>query len=186
LYDSQKLEYPRVPSYWIFDRRRMDAGPLPFMFYGPMLYRLYRWSKDNREEIKRGWIVQGKTIGELAGHLKMDAKVLNKTVEDYNRYCEQREDLDFHRPPQDLVPIQDPPFFAVSLWPGSANTQGGPRRNHKAQVLNTRGQPIPGLYAAGEFGSIYGMLYPGTGGNLAECFAFGRIAAENATKESKK
>lgn len=186
LYDSQKLEYPRVPSYWVFDRRRMEAGPLPLMFYGPMLYRLYRWSKDNQEEIRKGWVVQGETVGELAGHLKMDAKVLNKTVEDYNRYCEQKEDLDFHRPSQDLVPIQDPPFFAVPIWPGSANTQGGPRRNHKAQVLNTRGQPIPRLYAAGEFGSIYGMLYPGTGGNLAECFAFGRIAAENAAKESKE
>lgn len=45
------------------------------------------------------------------------------------------------------------------------------------------GDPIPRLYAAGEFGSDYGMLYPGGGGNLAECIAFGRIAAENGVME---
>jgi len=70
----------------------------------------------------------------------------------------------------------------VALWPGGPNTQGGPRRNSKAQVLRADGFPIPRLYSAGELGSIYGMLYPGSGGNLAECIAFGRIAGENASE----
>ncbi len=182
LYDSQSLEYPRIPSYWIFDRKRFEAGPLPLMFYGPMLYRLYKWSRDNREEIEKGWIVQGDNIEQLGYKLKMEPGVLKKTCENYNMYCEQKEDPEFLRPPQHLVPLSDPPFFGVKIWPGSANTQGGPRRNCKAQVLNVSGEPIPGLYAAGEFGSVYGMLYPATGGNLAECIAFGRIAGENAAK----
>jgi succinate dehydrogenase/fumarate reductase flavoprotein subunit len=186
LYDSQKLEYPRVPSYWIFDRRRIEAGPLPLMFYGPMLYRLYRWSKDNQEEIEKGWIVQGENIKKLAHQLNMDLSVLNQTVQNYNAYCEQKKDPELHRPPEHLVPLNEPPFFAVKVWPGSANTQGGPRRSHKAQILYINGEPIPRLYAAGEFGSIYGMLYPGTGGNLAECIAFGRIAGENATREPRR
>jgi succinate dehydrogenase/fumarate reductase flavoprotein subunit len=62
------------------------------------------------------------------------------------------------------------------------NTQGGPRRNHKAQVLNTYGEPIKRLYAAGECGSVYAWLYQG-GGNLGECIAFGRIAGKNAANE---
>jgi len=183
LYDSQKLEYPRIPSYWIFDRKRIEAGPLPLMFYGPMLYRLHRWSKDNQEEIEKGWIIKRDTIEKLAQQVKMDPSVLNRTVRDYNTFCHQKEDPEFHRPPGHLVPLNEPPFFAIKIWPGSANTQGGPRRNHKAQILNAKGKPIPRLYAAGEFGSLYGMLYPATGGNIAECIAFGRIAGENAASQ---
>ncbi len=187
LYDTHSLEYPRVPSYWIFDRKRIEASPLPLMFYGPMLYRKefsYKWSKDNREEIEKGWIIQGQNVSELARKLKIIPSVLEKTIQDYNEYCEQKEDPEFHRPPRHLVPLNEPPFFAVEIWPGSANTQGGPRRNHKGQILGTDGKPIPRLYSAGELGSFWGMLYQG-GGNIAECIASGRIAGENATKESR-
>ena len=81
------------------------------------------------------------------------------------------------------MPLDNPPFYAVRIFPGGPNTQGGPRRNSRAQVVNPFGKPIPGLYAAGECGSIYGMLYPMGGGNLAECIAVGRGAAENAVRE---
>ena len=184
LYDSYSLEYPRVPSYWIFDRKRIEAGPLPLMAYGPMIYRLFKWSKDNSTEIEKGWIIQGRNLEELAHKLKITPSVLEKAVQNYNAYCEQKEDPEFHRPPQHLVPLSEPPFFAIEIWPGSANTQGGPRRNRKGQILDTDGKPIPRLYAAGEFGSVYGMLYPLAGGNIAECIAFGRIAGENASKEA--
>ncbi|MDP6101418.1 MAG: FAD-binding protein, partial [Dehalococcoidia bacterium] len=82
-----------------------------------------------------------------------------------------------------LVPISNPPYYAVKMWPGGPNTQGGPKRNHRAQILNVDGDPIARLYAAGEFGSVYGMLYPSGGGNIAECIAFGRIAGEHAARE---
>ena len=42
-----------------------------------------------------------------------------------------------------------------------------------------------GSYSAGELGSIYGMLYPVGGGNIAECIAFGRIAGENVVAEQR-
>ena len=51
-----------------------------------------------------------------------------------------------------------------------------------AQVVDPDGKPIPRLYNAGEFGSIYGFLYQ-DGGNLAECIAFGRIAGKNGAAE---
>ncbi|MFH1383000.1 MAG: FAD-dependent oxidoreductase [Chloroflexota bacterium] len=185
LFDSHKLEYPRVPSYWIFDRKRFDASPLPLPFDGAMLYNLIPWSNNNRAELEKGWIIQGNTIEELAGKIKLDPPALKKTVADYNSYCERKEDPEFHRPARHLVPLTNPPFYAVTLWPGGPNTQGGPRRNGKAQVMNADGQPIPRLYAAGEFGSVYGLLYPAGGGNIAECIAFGRIAGENAAKEKR-
>ena len=59
------------------------------------------------------------------------------------------------------------------------NTQGGPRRDKEARVLDPDGNPIPRLFAAGEFGSIWGFRYQ-TSMNVSECLVFGRIAGRNA------
>jgi predicted oxidoreductase len=82
-----------------------------------------------------------------------------------------------------LNPLVTAPFYAVELSPAMLNTQGGPRRNTKAQIIRPDGSPIPRLYSSGELGSIYSYLYQGTG-NIGECFAFGRIAARNAVADS--
>lgn len=71
----------------------------------------------------------------------------------------------------------------MQLFPAMLNTQGGPVRNSKSQVIGTDRLPIPRLYSAGELGSIYSHRYQ-AGGNLGECFAFGRIAGRNAAQES--
>ena len=82
-----------------------------------------------------------------------------------------------------LAPINEPPYYAIELSPSMLNTQGGPRRNEKAQIVRPGGAPIPRLYSAGELGSIYSYLYQGTG-NIGECLAFGRIAARSAVAET--
>ena len=61
------------------------------------------------------------------------------------------------------------------------NTQGGPERNEKAEIIDLDGNPIPHLYSAGELGAIWSDAYNG-GGNLGECTAFGRIAGANAAE----
>ncbi len=186
LYDSQRLEFPRVPSFWIFDDRRIWQSPLASKI-GPVgAHKLYQWSKDNRKELEKGWIIKGETIAELAEKLQIEAGNLEKTVEKYNACCIQKEDHEFNRPHQRLKALDKPPYFAVNLFPGGPNTQGGPRRNKRAQILNMEGEAIPGLYAAGEFGSIFGLVYPAAGGNISECIAFGRIAGENAAEENSK
>jgi len=183
-FDSYKLEYPRVPSYHIFDRRRMEYGPLAQLSSGPTgPHRLYRWSQDNLAELRKEWIVKGDTIAELADNLNMPPENLANTIDTWNKCCQAGSDPAFDRNPLELVSLDEPPFFAIGLFPGGSNTLGGPRRNGRAQVLNPFGESIPGLYAAGECGSVFGMLYPAGGGNLAECIAFGRIAAENAVRE---
>jgi succinate dehydrogenase/fumarate reductase flavoprotein subunit len=184
VFDSQRLFYPRVPSYWIFDQRRMDNGPLAWQLSGPAgPARLYSWSKDNRVELEPGWIKRGETVEHLALQIGLEPQNLKDTVTRFNLGCRNGKDTEFNRQTDTLIALDSPPFYAVELWPGGPNTQGGPRRNGKAQVLRPDDSAIPRLYSAGELGSIFGMLYPGGGGNLSECVAFGRIAGENASQE---
>lgn len=182
VFDTHRLVYPRVPSYFIFDRRRLGNGPIPLVTSGPAgPMRLYHWSLDNSRELEQGWIVAADTVRGLARKVGIAPDALERTVRTFNRYCEKGADPDFGRNPRELIPLESPPYCAVVLWPGGPNTQGGPRRNSRGQILNADGNPIPGLYGGGELGSAYGMLYPGGGANLADCFAFGRIVGENTT-----
>jgi len=195
-YDGYALCYPRVPCYWIFDEKRRADGPLasghgacnpPGGIMGDIHYV---WSQDNQKEIDRGWIMKANTIEELAGKILADAdngglmspSVLRTTIRQYNKYCLRGEDSDFHKPKEWLQPLEDPPYYAVKLWPGGPNTQGGPKRNAKGQVVRVDNTPIPRLYSAGELGSVWGMFYQG-GGNISECIAFGRISGANAAAE---
>jgi succinate dehydrogenase/fumarate reductase flavoprotein subunit len=81
-----------------------------------------------------------------------------------------------------MAPLVKPPFYAVEVYPCLLNTQGGPKRNEKAQILDTNGKIIKRLYSAGELGSMFNILYPGAG-NVSECLAYGRIAGRNAAAE---
>lgn len=71
------------------------------------------------------------------------------------------------------------------IKPTQYNTQGGARRNEKAEVLDVSNNPIPNLYSAGEFGSMYADKYNG-GSNLMECVAYGQIAAESCCENLSK
>ncbi len=80
------------------------------------------------------------------------------------------------------APIAKAPFYAVTLVPTLVNTQGGPRKNTRAQMLDALNRPIPRFYVAGELGSMWGALYQGACNN-AESLVFGQIAGTNAAAE---
>jgi hypothetical protein len=186
-YDSQRLCYPRIPSYWIFDAQRMKDSPLIRLKSGAAgPAGICKWSADNQAELERGWIKRGNDLKGLARIIGAEPQTLMESVHEYNVCCKQGKDPWFGRQPSTLMPLESPPYYAVALWPGGPNTQGGPKRNGRAQIVGTDGSPVPGLYGAGELGSIYGMLYPAGGGNIAECIAFGRIAGEQASEQSLK
>jgi predicted oxidoreductase len=63
---------------------------------------------------------------------------------------------EFGRQPAEMVPLREPPFYGIPVWPALFNTQGGPRRGAGGEVIGTDGTPIPGLFSAGELGSIWG------------------------------
>jgi succinate dehydrogenase/fumarate reductase flavoprotein subunit len=173
------------PMFMIFDHTLCTAGPLydkePSHGWTQIIER-YDWSEDNSAELQKGWITKADSLAALASLIGLDATTLGETVTTWNRYCEAGGDLDFGRTLM-LSPIDAAPFYAVELSPSMLNTQGGPRRNEKGQIVRPDGTPIPRLYSAGELGSIYSYLYQGTG-NIGECLAFGRISARHAVAET--
>lgn len=118
------------------------------------------------------------TIEDLAAQAGVPADELVRTVEQWNECCANGEDVYFHRPANTLTPIETAPFYALHCSATMLNTDGGPRRSAKGEIINLDGDPIPHLYSAGEFGSVWCHMYNG-GGNLGECLAFGRISVRN-------
>jgi succinate dehydrogenase/fumarate reductase flavoprotein subunit len=177
-FDTDRFEYPRVPTYLIFDEEVKRIGPISYATMGyNVVANKYIWSSDNSAEIKKGWIVEAKKISDLAKKTSLDEATLTNTINRYNELCKANKDEDFGRPKEFLKAIE-PPYYAIPLWPVLFNTQGGPRRDKHARVLDPDGEPMPRLYAAGEFGSIWGFLYQ-TSTNFSETIVFGRIAGKH-------
>lgn len=180
--DANDGRYLRIPSYLIFDDALRKSGPIARTDIGYAHH--FTWSTDNTEEIEKGWITTGNTVSEVAEKLSLPPIELEKTIRKYNNACANGED-EFGRPKERMNPLNNPPFYGIALWTVFINTQGGPRRNERAQIEDVFGNPIPRLYSAGELGSVWGQLYPGAG-NIGEAIVFGWIAGRNAASESPR
>lgn len=179
-YDVERNIYPRIPCYWIFDRRRAEAGPIAGQYLGGIGTDVYSWSRDNQAEVERGWIGAGSSVREAAATARVeDPHAAAASVDAYNEGCRIGRDV-FGRPAETLIPLDQPPFYCVPMYPGGPNTCGGPRRDERARVLDPFGEPIPGLFSAGELGEPIGLLYPSSGSNLSDSICFGQIASETA------
>lgn len=185
-FDIMKLIYPRSPSWLIFDEKFINGTTITDMAISTVGYGFVPWTKDNRDAVKRGWILQSDTLEGLADVIKnhednrklMDGGNLKKAVGDFNKGCETKVDA-FGRDPKTLTPVAQGPFYAIPLYAGGPNTKGGIMANGKRQVVNWKGEPIPRLYTAGEMSSVLKFVYQG-GGNITECMVFGPIAGKNA------
>ena len=130
------------------------------------------------DPVADGYGYKADTLEELAEQMGVPADELTATVEQWNECVKAGKDTYYFRPDHTLTAIETAPFYAVKCEPELLNTDGGPRRDEHAQVLDIDGNPIPNLYEAGEFGSVWCHDYQG-GGNLGECLAWGRLAARS-------
>ena len=131
--------------------------------------------------LARGQLVRG-TLEECCAHFGVDAENLKKTLSDWNQYCADGEDKEFNKR-GDLIPIsEEGPYYMLVSKPAIHHTMGGIAIDPETHVLDTDGNVIEGLYAAGEVtGGIHGNNRLGSCA-IADIIVFGRIAGENAAK----
>ncbi len=197
-FSSETAEYKASPAWFIYD----DTSAKPLLSRNSKGYlglapskTLQYWeperSKDGSEEVKKGWLLRGNTPEELAKEIlkdpenygRMKPEVLKDTFARFNRYCVAGKDPEFGRAAEGLIPLLKPPFYAVKVYPGGPNTQGGLKKDAKGHVVDAFNQPVPRLYCAGENGSVYGFLYPTGGGNVCEMIVFGQVIGKNMAAE---
>jgi len=124
------------------------------------------------------------SLEDLAEKSGVNADGLIKTIEEYNRGCENKED-EFNKSIRYLRPIRGAKYFGMKLFPGAYGTLGGIKVNHNMEVLTDDFEVIPGFYAAGtDTCSIYGDTYPFVlpGNTMGYALNSGRIAGENAAE----
>jgi fumarate reductase flavoprotein subunit len=126
------------------------------------------------------------SIEELAGKMGVDVSVLKNTVEEYNRFCEQKHDDLFAKNPKYLWPLKGPKFYAVKAHTIFLGTMGGIKINHNTEVIDKKDNVIPGLYAAGfDAGGMYGDSYHvsvASGSSVGFAFNSGRIAGKSVLR----
>lgn len=185
-------EVPTVPAMLICDHAFLRRYGMGLVRPGPRSLRPF---------IESGYLIRARTIRELAGKLSIDADALEATVRRANDYARSGEDPEFgkgstaynrylgdprHKPNPCLGPIEKPPFYSVRVYPGDIGTATGLAVDAKARVLDRDGQPIPGLYAAGnDMNSIMAGTYPGAGITLGPALTFGYIAGQTLAEQKR-
>lgn len=187
--DVSKFEYANLPCWLIFDQNYVDQ-------YG------FRVSAGGKGSQVPSWIPTGDTPRELAAKLGIDGDELERTIERWNGLVAEGHDPDFGRGDSafdcwwgdpyrkgrrdaTLGPLDRGPYYAFEIHSGCLGTKGGPRVDTDGRVLDLDGDPIRGLYAAGNvMGSPFGMTYGGPGGTLGPAMVFGYLAARHATAQA--
>jgi urocanate reductase len=159
------------------------GGPIWAIFDADAAAR-EKWTPSPPSVDPDGFFFTADTIGELAGKIvnpyqkkPMSGTALQETVDRYNGFVAAGVDQDFKKPTP-MYKIATPPFYAAWSTPILHDTLTGLRTNTNTEVVDIRGEVIPGLYCAGE--SQGGFAQHG----LARCLVFGRVAGRHAAKRT--
>jgi succinate dehydrogenase/fumarate reductase flavoprotein subunit len=147
------------------------------------------------------WLIRDDTLEGLAARASIDAIGLAETVERWNGFARQGKDCEFRRgettferangdprsPHPNLGTIEEPPFYALPVYPGALGTNGGPETDIRGRVLDNRGRVIRGLYAAGNaMASPTGLAYYSGGATISPAMTWGYLAGIDAAKNSQR
>ncbi len=144
-------------------------------------------SKVVQGYVSKGYMLEAKDTAALAEIIGVDEAVIKESLEKWATAIESKEDTEFGRQGLDTVAynVSEGPYYAVLVAPGVHHTMGGIKINPNAEVINTDGEVIAGLFAAGE---VTGGVHGGNrlGGNaVADLVVFGRIAGSSAAEFAK-
>lgn len=159
--------------------RHASLSVKPYLVFDQTQYKQFQTHPFKYIDLDK-LTIKAASLTELSQKLELPAARLEQTITTYNTFSEMGKDYQFDRDPATMRPFDQGPYYAVRLVNTILNTQGGPQRNGKAEILGQNNQPISHLFGAGELGGICANLYQGAG-NLAECLIFGKIAGENVS-----
>src|SRR5699024_7344642 len=112
-----------------------------------------------------------------AAFFDIDVDNLKETVAKVNEYAKTGKDKDFnHR--GGLVSLEKGPYYIEKDVPSIHHTMGGLVINESTEVLDEKGNPISGLYAAGEWTGVIQRTNRLGGNAIADIITFGRIAGK--------
>ncbi len=174
---------PTLPAYLICDSDFMERWGMGLALPG---------GRPREHLVKAGYLLKAPTLKALGDALGIGGATLEATAARFNAQAEQGRDDDFgkgsteynrylgdaeHRPNPCIGALQRGPFYAVKVVAGDIGTAVGIACNANAQALGSEGQPIPGLYMAGnDMHSVMGGEYPAPGITLGPALTFGWIA----------
>jgi succinate dehydrogenase/fumarate reductase flavoprotein subunit len=180
-YDTSRQTFDRVPSVMLLDAEGRARYPLSAPTWNDAEMAT-RFGDQTPRDLDARILSEDPTLDDVARRYGFDPVAVADSVAAWNAACAAGRDADFGRPPGSMLPIRKAPFSTAQVWPIVSNTQGGLPHDAGQRVLDPFGEPIPGLYVAGELGSVFGHLYM-SGGNIAESFVGGRIAGRNAAAQ---
>jgi 3-oxosteroid 1-dehydrogenase len=183
-FDPATYDYANLPCYLIFDHQYRQRYPVSTLMPGAPL---------------PDWVVSADTLAELATKIGVDADQLSRTVASFNEQAALVQDPQFGRGKSEydrfygdrsrpgaaatLGALEVGPYYAIELKPGALGTNGGTKTNASAQILDGEGEPIAGLFGAGNVISCpTGSVYAGAGGTLGPALTFGTIAGRSAAR----
>ena len=180
-WDAVACEYANLPAWAIFDQQYREQYSVLGVAPG---------------DATPDWLARADSLEALARAVGIDPGGLCASVERFNRNAREGRDPDFRRgeslfdryyadhgraPSATLGVLDKPPFYALPVYSGAIGTSGGPRIDIHARVLHVSGQPIEGLYAAGDAAaSTTGPGYGGPGGPIAQGMAMAWRAGRHA------
>ena len=185
-HDRATASAPNLPLWWICDqwfREQFGVGTL------------------SRKQDSAEWLYKADTLEELAAMIEVPVERFMATVVRFNEYAREGRDPDFQRgertldrfwgeagcpdykPNPAIGPVEKGPFYAVQLHQGTMGNLGGLVTNPDAQVINVRGDAIPGLYATSNTAALlsHGFGYE-SGSAHGRSMIFGYQAARHAAQ----
>jgi len=185
-YDKVTSELANVPMFWVADQEHTDRS-------GIGILATITKNPD--------WLIRADTLPELAEKLGIPGDSLVETVDRFNTFAQEGRDPDFHRgestyqlywgnrewadhkPNPTVGPLEKPPFYGAKLRVGSVGNLGGLVVNRNAEVINTQGEIIPGLYGTSNTTALLSHGFTYTSGSCqGKSMIFGYIAARHMAK----
>jgi succinate dehydrogenase/fumarate reductase flavoprotein subunit len=184
---------PDTFGWIVADRKAMRTYGIGYAKPWPLPTWYYR---------RVGFLVEGRSLAQLAQKIGVPAERLEATVAEFNEGAARGEDPKFkrgsnwfhhfkgdmeHQPNPNLATLDQAPYYAVKIQMGDLGSYAGLAVNARSEVVDAAGAAIPGLYAVGTAAvSVFGGGYPGYGANIGPALVFGHQVGRDIASHARE